>query len=536
MRKPQIKILPEDLINKIAAGEVIERPASVVKELVENSIDAGASQIVVEIQKAGKKLIKVLDNGCGMTQEEITIALQRHSTSKISSLEDLYNIKTLGFRGEALPSIASVSKLKIEPNPSGQGITVEVKDLFYNTPVRKKFLKTDATELGHIGDIISKYVIAYPEISFKFISDGKPLLISTGSGKLLEAIIAVFGSELAKELIEVNLDFDKGKIYGFVSRPTLTRVDKSYEIFYVNRRYIRNFFLNRALEEAYRSLIPNNRYPVGIIFMEIDPKEVDVNVHPTKREVKFLRTQEIMEVIIKSTKTALSKPIESHQFNVGFIESSSSIPEKGEWKPGMAEVFFPELSKGSIQYSYPVYQLKNTYLVTTDGEDLILIDQHAAHERIIYDQLSKKKIINNKQPLLIPETIEFPPKESLILQENLEYLRHLDFDIEEFGNNSFILRSVPAISGKINPKQLLTDIISEIQELGKSVQLEVKQEKILKIIACHSAIKAGDKLTVSEMNQLITDLYTTQNPTTCPHGRPTMIRIKEEELAKKFGR
>ena len=542
----KIQILPEDLVNKIAAGEVVERPVSVVKELVENSIDAGATRIVIEIQDAGKKLVRVSDNGCGMTEDEIKVALERHSTSKINSFDDLFNIKSLGFRGEALPSIASVSKMKIASNPSGAGITAEVKSLFYNTPARKKFLKSNATELGHIGDIISKYVMAFPKIAFKFVSDGKPLIASSGTGKLADAILAVYGPELMKDLIEIDHPFAAGRVFGFASRPTLSRIDKNYESFFVNRRYIRNFLLNRALEEAYRTLIPHNRYPVGIIFIDVDPKQVDVNVHPAKREVKFANNREVMDAVREAALKALSNASGYQNIRVSEGENQGiRMSERTEWKPEMMEPFFSaaplamqeiEMDVSAVQPLIPIYQLKQTYIIATDGEELALIDQHAAHERILYDQLGLQSSVVCRQSLLVPETLEFMPSEAITLLENVGYLNKLGFEIEEFGSNSFLLRAVPAVSIKVPAKQLISDIIADLQETGKSVQLEVKQENIRKLVACHSAIKAGDKLTNQEMNQLIRDLYATQNPLTCPHGRPTMVRITEEELAAKFGR
>ncbi len=568
----RIQILPEDLINKIAAGEVVERPASVVKELIENSIDAAATRITVDIQSAGRKLIRVSDNGQGMTKDELSLATQRHSTSKISKLDDLFNIQTLGFRGEALPSIASVSKLEVRSRVKGEeagmdagsqlkveggklgrvedtgcpvGTTVSVKDIFFNTPARKKFLKSPTTEMGHIGNIVSKYAMSFPKIAFELISDGKPLLSSPGSGKLEDAVMAVYGVDLLKELTEAELNFNHGKVHGLISRPTLSRIDKTYENFYVNGRYVRNFLLNRALEEAYRTLIPSNRYPVAILFIDIDPKQIDVNVHPTKREIKFLKTQEVMDAVRESVTMAL-QGVQGPMSNVASAKDlgrwTVDVGQDKEWKPEMADVLFPaerqeiELEVSAVQPLIPIYQYKDTYIICTDGEELVLLDQHAAHERILYDQLSRQSSVAGRQSLLIPETLELNPKEAALLQENIEYLRGLGFDLEEFGNNSYILRSVPAVATKASPKQLLADIISEIQNLGKSVQLEIKQESIRKLIACHSAIKAGDKLTTQEMNQLIKDLYTTQNPLTCPHGRPTMIRFGEEELKKRFGR
>jgi DNA mismatch repair protein MutL len=543
MGHTNIHILPEDLINKIAAGEVIERPASAVKELVENSIDAESPKITVEIQGAGQKLIRVSDKGRGMTEEECQLALERHATSKISQLEDLFNIQTLGFRGEALPSIASVSRLKIEPNPSGAGISVTVKDLFYNTPARKKFLKSPATELGHIGDIIAKYALANPQIAFEYISDGKPMLITAGSGRLKDAVAAVYGADLAKNLIEVEKNFGFGKINGLVCPPTLSRIDKEYEVFFVNHRYIKNFLLNRALEDAYRTLIPSARYPVCILFLEIDPKQVDVNVHPSKREVKFAKTNEVMEAVRETVRTGLSHllagsqtaeqttnpwtPPPSHdQLSMSGFQDENSTPDFQA----------VEFAVTAIQPFMPLYALKNTYIVATDGEELVLIDQHAAHERIIYDELGARNTELRTQGLLMPETIEIGAKDKLVLQENLPSLLALGFELEEFGSNAYLLRSVPAVAVKTSAKQLLLDIVAELGELGKSAHLEVRQENIRKTIACKAAVKAGDKLNLTEMNQLIKNLFSTQNPATCPHGRPTIIRVTEEELKKRFGR
>ncbi|OGB86997.1 hypothetical protein A3H38_03650 [candidate division WOR-1 bacterium RIFCSPLOWO2_02_FULL_46_20] len=559
----QIHILPEDLINKIAAGEVIERPASVVKELVENSIDAQATKITVEIQSAGSKLIRVSDNGHGMTKEDVELSIQRHSTSKINKLDDLFNIKTLGFRGEALPSIASVAKLDIisrrenaevgtelkiigGKEESSQdagcpaGTTITAKDLFFNTPARKKFLKSPSTEMGHIGEIVSKYAIANPQISFELVSDGKPIVHSAGSGNLKDAIMAIYGADLVKGLVEIKAD----RVSGLISRPTLSRIDNTYEVFYVNKRYVRNFLLNRALQEAYRTLIPNNRFPVAFLFIEIDPQKIDVNVHPAKREVKFVRTQEVMDTVREAVARTLSGFTKNQSFSPPEYQ-----PDEQRWVQETTDVLFPstgrespvadqkiEFEVSAIQPLFPIYQLKNTYLVCTDGEDLVLIDQHAAHERILYDQLTRESRAASSQTLLIPENIEFSPKEKALLDDNLDYLRSLGFDLEEFGGKTYILRGVPAITDKTAAKQLLADIISELQELGKAIQLEIKQENIKKLLACHSAIKAGDKLSAQEMTQLIKNLYVTENPLTCPHGRPTMIKLSEEELIKRFGR
>ncbi len=537
-----IKVLSEDLINKIAAGEVIERPASVVKELVENSIDAGATQIIVEVQGAGKKLMRVSDNGAGLAPGEIELALQRHATSKLATLDDLFHIKTLGFRGEALPSIASVAKMTIAANPAGAGLTVDVKDLFHNTPARKKFLKADSTETGHIGEIVAKYVLANPQIAFRFTADGKPLISSPGSGRLADAVLAIYGAELARELVAVDHAFAGGRVHGLVSRPTISRLDKNYETFFVNGRFVRNFLLNRALEEAYRTLIPSGRYPVAILFVEIDPGRVDVNVHPTKREVKFVNNSEVMEALRAGVREALAKVV-----SVG--EEASLVWGKG-YEGGSADqipmtdfitsipthIPSPILAEGNTTGLTPIYQFKDTYIVATDGEELTLIDQHAAHERILYDLLCRESRVCESQALLVPETVELSAGEAAGLQENLEYLNSLGFDLEPFGQNSYIMRAVPAVSSKVSARQLLLDVVADVQADGRSVQVEVKRENIRKYVACHSAIKAGDRLTQIEMARLVRDLLATPNPLTCPHGRPTMIRLTEADLARQFGR
>jgi DNA mismatch repair protein MutL len=469
-----------------------------------------------------------------MTKEECQLALQRHATSKISQLEDLYNIQTLGFRGEALPSIASVSQLTIEPNPSGSGITVTVKDLFYNTPARKKFLKAPATEMGHLGNVVTKYAIANPQIAFELISDGKPLFKSAGSGNLKDVLVSIYGVELAKNLLAVKAETGKIKINGLVSRPTVSRLDREYETFIVNGRYIKNFLLNRALGEAYRTLIPNNRYPVAVLFIEIDPRVIDVNVHPTKKEIKFARTQEVMDAVREAVKVALEPDK---------VNEPNFTPEPNDWfaAPNSFDqlLMTPNYSADANQQPLPiqpVQQLNNTYIICADQDELVLIDQHAAHERILYDRLAQKSVAQEQQTLLIPETLELAPTEALVLGDSLDYLNELGFNLEVFGHNSFIVRAVPAVASKQPARQLLTDLIADLVNLGKSSQVAIKEENIRKLVACHSAIKAGDPLTPLEINQLLKDLYQTENPATCPHGRPTMVRFPLSEINKRFGR
>jgi DNA mismatch repair protein MutL len=531
-----IKVLPDELINQIAAGEVVERPASVVKELIENSLDAKAQHITIEIKGAGKKYIRVTDDGNGMTEEEIKLALTRHSTSKISSAEDLFNIQTLGFRGEALPSIASVSKMTISPNKSGKGLTAEVKDLFYNTPARLKFLKSDHTENSQIMDLVLRMILSHPEVAFSLTVDEKKIFSSPGNASLKDAILAVYGLEIARELMEVKTD----GVSGFISKPNLSRVDRGYESFFVNGRLVKNFLLSRAAEDAYRALIPSNRYPIAILSLAVSPKEVDVNVHPTKREVKFLKTQVVMNSVYEAVKLALGDSfigvdarIESRPSG-SMLELNDQLPMTNlqlitNYQNPITNV---DMIVSEVQPLIPIYQHLDTYIIATDGVDLVLIDQHAAHERVLFDRLNAKgtKIIS--QELLISETIELVPDKALILKENLNKFKELGFGIEEFGKDTYIIRAVPAVL-KGSAQEVLQDIVDAMDTPHLSVGYD---DALLKLVACHSAVKAGDKLTREEMDQLIRDLYRTQNPLTCPHGRPTMVKWRGEDLDKLFER
>ncbi|OGC04346.1 hypothetical protein A2276_06950 [candidate division WOR-1 bacterium RIFOXYA12_FULL_43_27] len=527
-----IKILPPDLVNKIAAGEVIERPSSVVKELVENAIDAKATQITIEIEDAGKKLIRVSDNGSGMNREELKLSVERHATSKISNLDDLFNIQTLGFRGEALPSICSVGKTELESGGTKilveggkikkeettggpEGTSISVKNLFYNVPVRLKFLKSNFTELSQISSLIEKFILSNPGVKFKYVADDKVVYISSGNGKLLDAIAVVYGAEIAKQLIEIK---DAG-VGGYISKPNLSRVDRNYESLFVNGRYVRNGLVLSSFEAAYRTLIPNGRYPVAVIFIEVDPTEVDVNVHPSKREVKFLKTKDVLDAVYRAAKQAL--------LSIAVVtENVSSAPSFTNWEPlDQVQIGEVEIAVTAIQPLTAIYQFQKTYIIATDGIDLVLIDQHAAHERILYDCLTLRQSSGQAaQNLLVPEALEFTHEESLLLEENLDSLKELGFDLEGFGKNSFILRAVPAILTNVVIKDTLSELVKN------------SREERFKIMACKGAVKAGDALNVAEINRLIRDLYQTANPLTCPHGRPTMIKITQNDFEKMFGR
>ncbi|MCM8793460.1 MAG: DNA mismatch repair endonuclease MutL [Candidatus Omnitrophica bacterium] len=553
----RIIILPPEIVNKIAAGEVVERPASVVKELVENSLDAKADLIVVEIKDAGRKLIKVIDNGIGMVKEDALICTKSHATSKISSAKDLEKISTLGFRGEALSSIASVSwmhiitrsveeelgtELEIEAGEiknvreigAPKGTTLAVRNLFFNTPARKKFLKSQATELTHIIHLMEKFSLAYPGVNFRLIHQEKELFNFLPQKDLKERIKDVLGKEILENLLELNFKNDSFKISGFISKPNFSRLDRYGEFFFVNKRAVINKTLSHAVARVYQELLPKEHFPVVVIYIEIEPNLIDVNVHPTKREVRFQNERIIHDVLAEAiketlTKTSLIPEIKEKIFPLpkgGIKEKSFPYPASFFQE---SELLTPEIS---LLRKTPFLQVANLYIITSDEEGILIIDQHAASERIIFDALSKKEIPREIQTLLIPEVVNLGIRETEILRENLDTFKELGFRIEEFGKNTFQIKAVPAVLSK-SPKELILNILSEIQE-ERVIKLD--REKLLSLIACHSAIREGNQLEEIEISRLINDLKNTKFPWTCPHGRPTMIRLSWEELRKRFKR
>lgn len=577
--KNKILILDEVLASKIAAGEVVERPASVVKELLENAIDAGAKRIDIEIHNGGKSLIRVTDDGSGMGSDDAEMSLERHATSKIRDIDDLFNIMTLGFRGEALPSISAISRLelltndgnsgtkiavdggkRIEKKETGcpKGTSIIVKDLFFNTPARLKYMKSDSTESNHILDIASKYIVARPDIAFKLTSNGRESLSSSGNGNLLDAISSVYGAAFAKNLIKIANE----SIKGFISKPSETKINKEYQLFFVNGRYIKNYLISKAVEDAYRSLITLGRHPAAILFLEIDPQQVDVNVHPTKKEIKFEKTKEMMGAVFQAVNDALIDTVPSKLIS----EPKAFMPQKKRtdemqriWigkevkRVGWEEPenylninikdqnedlgFTPSTPPLLPSSPLPLYQLANTYIICISGEDLLLIDQHAAHERILYEKLkSSRPGEKMTQECLIPEVIELPKKEFTELEENIDILKEIGFEIEAFGKNSLRVKGVPSETTNIDIKGTLTDIALQLEDAGSTEKMEDIKDKVLKLTACHAAVKAGDPLGQKEMHSLVRDLYSTTNPSTCPHGRPSIVKIERSRIASFFDR
>jgi DNA mismatch repair protein MutL len=689
-RRP-IRALDEQLVNRIAAGEVVERPAAALKELIENALDAGAVRIEVEAAMGGRRLIRVRDDGIGMTREDALNALQRHATSKIASDADLNRIVTLGFRGEALPSIASVSRMEIltrafeedtgthivieggeiksvEEVGAPIGTTITVRDLFYNVPARLKFLKTVPTELGHIVETVTRYAFAYPDVSFRLVHERQELIFTPGNGDLLTAVAAIWGRETVQGMVEVDYERDGIRVWGLIAPPHQTRPTRQHQYFYVNLRPVRNKTLTAALDEAYKSLTPEKRYPACVLMVGIDPRQVDVNVHPAKIEVRFAREQAVFEAMVNAIRAALlqhgmipsalpqgaprrtiitpspmpdtetihqillqragisgtdipvraeeefgataflpsgetsapslrsvgvpptaepagamaSPPSEGTGAGTAPLPCSVGVPPTAEpagttASPPSAEqgtpAFAPsgELGAGTAPLPHTtddgrdavipsllgaeplttthlpfahlledlqiLGQVQNTYIVASTRQGLVLIDQHVAHERVLYEQLCRERgaLPIPKQHLLTPETLQLSRRDALLLQEKLPELQAIGFELEPFGQDAFLIRAVPAAL-KGDPVQTLRDIIDELVELSVSKRLPIAREQIWTTTSCKMAVKAGDPLSLPEMRKLIEDLARTENPYLCPHGRPITITLSWGDIEKRFKR
>lgn len=588
-----IKILSENLVNQIAAGEVVERPSSVVKELVENSIDAGADRIEVQIKDGGKTFIKVFDNGSGMAREDSELALQRHSTSKIFEEKDLWRISTMGFRGEALASISSVSKMvlksRMEKDLAGtqidsnggdivtirdfgmsKGTQVEVFDLFFNTPARQKYLKKDSTELGHVTSLLNTIALAHPDIAFKLIHNGKVVFDLAKVTDLISRISDIFGTATADAMIPIFYGGSEFQINGFVGKPSLSRSTGQHQYIFVNGRPIQHYVLAHRIKAAYHSMLMENKKPIFVMNIKIDPSLIDVNVHPTKLEIRFEDQESILRIVYGCVKTALEKtnlipkfglkkpennrnvvpgqhfatPQEALKFSEeflkertqrGFLEGALRRSQKDPSEDISTDSTKGVQSTSSIQ---SITQIANSYIVAEDSEGLILIDQHAAHERVRYEQLmdqfeNQKKSV---QPLLMPQQFELSADEVFLLQDNMEIFAHLGFEIDNFGGNSFVIAAVPAFLSQEDTDAVIKGVLDDIATGKKPQKAQGRTEEIITYIACRSAIKFGQSLRQNEMQGLIEQMGKCKRPYTCPHGRPTMISLTLSELEKMFGR
>ena len=685
-------VLLDDLtINKIAAGEVIERPASAIKEMVENSIDAGATNITVEIQNGGISKIRIIDNGSGMSKDDLEFAFERHATSKIRKAADLENVKSMGFRGEALASIAAIAHvelvskteddnighkivveggkiLEIEDSASQKGTTITVSNLFFNTPVRYKFLKKDFTEAGYIEDAITRIAIANPNIAIKLINGNKTIIQTNGNGDLKTVIYTIYGKEIAEGLLEVNYEYEGIKVTGAIGKPEIARNNRSYQMFFVNKRYIKDKTLSAGVEQAFKGLIPIGKYGVVVLNIEIEPNKIDVNVHPTKLEIRFQEEQKVFKAIYHSVKDTLLKGdlvkeverepvVEEQKLEVNqepvkleenqikteqvvepkvetedikksgfmglfkkkekdadefienystntlqeiFAEKSAGQPEEveiptQEQKNKMEDIIekqkelenpkveeptskdfdemyvktfgkLPETQKieensNKIDVktlkevenisvfeekenynTIPKYKfigaLFSTYLVIEMKDEIYIIDQHAAHERVMYEKV-KKNFYNNmekdSQIMLLPDIIELSHKERAIVKENTDLFKKAGFIIEEFGDNTIRLIGVPSLCMDLDTKELFLEILDEIDTVAITAKQE-KEDKFISTIACKAAVKANMKLTNEEVDTLMRQLLVLPNPFTCPHGRPTAIKMTRYDIERKFNR
>ena len=610
-----IQILPDDLANQIAAGEVVERPASIVKELVENAIDAGATRISIEIEEAGKKSIRVSDNGSGMEPEDACLAFERHATSKIQSAGDLECIRSLGFRGEALPSIASISRVRMatgtgkgrngtEVSMEGggacrvkdiafsKGTTIEVNQIFYNTPARQKFLKKDGTEAAHITQVVQQQALANPEIQFSLHHNGRQLLATLPTDQGLYRIAELFGAELSKELIRVEKNDGTYRIEGFISSPVYTRSNRNTQYCFINSRFVRDRVLLSATQQGYSHLLPRGQHPVLFLFMTMDPGLLDVNVHPAKAEVRFAFQQDVYRFVSHAVQDALQQndksftaPIDDSAPGQGreprpsyevpghlsasvpskdpVLGSSQPEPGRGDWSRGLEALyrtappadrmrgieadprqieFFGQKPKpiSDLVFSEfePVGQLNNSFILMQGPKGVLVVDQHIAHERVLYERF--REAAENKkvevQDMLFPLAVELPPAEAQALSEHLESLRELGMHLEPFGKDGFLLRSVPAVLKNHDQESIVREVAGRLIREEKDHTLQNKMEDIMIMMSCRNAIKVNHPMELDQIRKLMHDLEQTQMPYTCPHGRPIALLFEMNDILRKFQR
>jgi DNA mismatch repair protein MutL len=571
----KISILPDILINKIAAGEVIERPASIVRELIDNSIDAGATQIDIEILHGGKKLIKVSDNGTGMNRDDALLCFERHATSKIKTEDDLFDISTLGFRGEALSAIASVSKITLttsaERSDSGvtieigvnhkkeiadapplPGTVVEVRDIFYNTPARRKFLKTNPTELSHIIETVTQKAFAYPPISFSLTHNNSEILNAPAVSSLKERFARLYGDELAGEFLEVKKEGRGLKIFGFVSGANFTRAGKNHQYIFVNKRPVKNPTVNHAVYNAYRDLVPKDRHPAYFIFLDIDPNKVDVNVHPAKREVRFETPDEIHRLVESGVYEALNPGMRKEPGHISAPgKTVYNVPAGFHYAPD--NLFVSELlsdmyhgpqtdffSSGVTQDVQSFFHIGEAFFAAITKDGMLILDQHAAHERILYEKFLKKTSIET-EALFLPLRVELPVREYHTIIKHKELINRLGIDVEDFGANNVLVRALPKELKKADMKGLLLDMAAAIiEEETSGIRSALTEQSLLENmaarLACHNSVRGSEHLTNAELSKMMSDLDKTEEPGKCPHGRPTRILISLDEMKKMFKR
>lgn len=612
-----VHLLDDDTVNKIAAGEVVERPASVIKELIENAVDAGASVIEAEVMAGGTSLMRVTDNGCGMSREDAELAVKRHATSKIKSGEDILTVPTLGFRGEALPTIAAVSrfslvtrraedelgvsvriiggkKTEIAEAGASPGTTVKVEDLFFNTPARKKFMKTTHTEGMKVNDCVVKAALAEPGVSFRLINNNKVSVKTPGTGALRDAIVAIYGGAVGESLLPLSFADEEIKITGFLTKPSMLRSSRAWQTFIVNGRVVENKAMARAVDNAYHSLLPKTGYPLAVLVVEVPARSVDVNVHPRKAEIKFEDEGRIFKAVYKAVVDAVRPAGQSLEqvaavarvpehrggrltpsFSVASVAASAETEPSALPRPFLPTVpfaaktdaaNFAEVQKelmaeknGAAHLSYeqqrleplvadapeakndaplsmvPIGQVALCFIIAQDGDTLYIVDQHAAHERVLYDRFSALADDMPSQQLLVHLLLDFSAQESELLERQQELLATLGFDLAKSGENQFRLCAVPADIPMDMAETTLRKILAWMMEMRTPTAAEIRHA-CLAMTACKAAIKRGDELNLRQMQLLLEALAETERPYTCPHGRPTILRFTGTDLAKMFKR
>ncbi|HJU04783.1 MAG TPA: DNA mismatch repair endonuclease MutL [Nitrospiraceae bacterium] len=584
----KIHVLPGEVISRIAAGEVIERPAAVIKELIDNSVDAESAQILVEVADGGKGLIRVTDDGEGMTPVDAPLAFQRHATSKLRTEHDLSSIESMGFRGEALPSIASVSKVQVitasredsvgtalalsggvlnrqQDTGAAPGTRIEVTDLFFNTPARKKFLKSAATEFSHICRVIQQAAMAWPAIQFRLTHNGQDVLDYPSVDSRRDRILQIYGLRMIEQMTTVCVERPGLRLEGGAIQAIHTRATRSPQELFVNRRPVKNAVVSHAIYDGYGSMLAKGCHPMYVLFLDIDPAQVDVNVHPTKREVRFADQQFIHQTVRQAIRDAVGTD-QPHAGPIAGLDTSTTpysfairthgetdtpnsrqavvapLPVLQEHGKGVAPLLVGEAASSYLVdvecRVTPFGQVSQTFLIAQVGTALHVIDQHTAHERVLFERLWREWTSESvlTQPLLIPESIEAPPHGAVLLGQHLSDLAKLGLDIEPFGGTSFVIRSVPALLGRVDYAGLVHDLVDDLAQWNSTTSLEARVRPILASLACHAAVRAGRPMEPLEMKRLIEEWVQEGQPATCPHGRRIALRFSAEELAKIFGR
>ncbi len=606
----KIRVLADHVANQIAAGEVVERPASVAKELVENSIDAGATRITIEIEAGGRRLLKVSDDGEGMVRDDAVLAFERHATSKIRETEDLGAIGTLGFRGEALASIASVARVELTTCVEGAsaatrvtidggrmrdvkdaahpcGTTIAVRDLFFNIPARRKFLRSEATETYHLTNLVTHYALAHPEIAFTFVNNGREVVRAAPAKDLRERAYQIFGQEFLENLLEVNGgDVQVARVTGYVSAPRDRRTSRDSQYLFVNRRFVRDRMIGRSLSEGYRSILPHGVYPAALLFIETPLEEVDVNVHPAKTEVRFRRSAAVADAVREAVKAALAsasytpppepEPIATATAAVSFIapqpriefvppppvvqrppveasgeeiardievmiQSAQSYQSaKSAFPPlNSAEKLAREVTPESLSTNIrPLGQLEESFIIATDDEGLLLIDQHVAHERVLFDKYRalEAERRTDSQQLLVPETFDLTPAQAAVFDDLAPELEKYGFELMRLSGRTVAVKAIPADLPSGEARNMLAELLDTVDAEKKSSARETLRDEIAASLACHAAIKVNMSLTPEKMRWLIDRLLQTSSPTTCPHGRPVILRLSRRDILKGFHR